>query len=98
MPRLMIVLGLTLVAGAAMAQTPDGPPSAKGAEVRYLALVKNSPWFRANRERVECGPIQDAGVRATCIASFGPRPLQLPAGFVAPPPTPQAKKWTAPKD
>jgi hypothetical protein len=77
---------------------PDGPPSNPAAEKRYTALVNNSPWFREIRETVECGTIDDVGVKKTCIDSFGARPKALPAGFVAPPPAPQAKPWTAPKE
>lgn len=77
---------------------PDGPPSNPAAEKRYTALITNSPWFREIREKVECGTIEDSGIKKTCIDSFGARPKALPAGFVAPPPAPQAKPWTAPKE
>ncbi len=77
---------------------PDGPPSNPAAEKRYTALINNSPWFREIREKVECGTIEDLGIKKTCIDSFGERPKALPAGFVAPPPAPQAKPWTAPKE
>ena len=77
---------------------PDGPPSNPAAEKRYTALINNSPWFREIREKVECGTIDDSGIKKTCIDSFGARPKALPANFVAPPPAPQAKPWTAPKE
>jgi hypothetical protein len=38
---------------------------------RYEALVQTNPRFRANRMQKECGPIDDAQMRANCFASFG---------------------------
>jgi hypothetical protein len=94
----LVIAGAASGGAYAQPAQPDGPPSSPAAEVRYVALAKNSPWFRENRERVECGPIKDETLRAACVSSFGPRPLQLPPGFVAPPAVKQAKPWTAPKD
>jgi hypothetical protein len=61
-------------AGAALAQAmPTNNPEAK-ANVRqseqYSALLRSSPAFRKKREAIECGPITDSQLRASCIASF----------------------------
>jgi hypothetical protein len=37
---------------------------------RYDRLVATSPGFRHARERKECGPITDPGLRSQCMASF----------------------------
>jgi hypothetical protein len=37
---------------------------------RYDALVGSNPNYRAVREQKECGPIDEAKMRADCIATF----------------------------
>ena len=37
---------------------------------QYSALLRSNPGFRRQREKIECGPIQDSQLRASCIASF----------------------------
>jgi hypothetical protein len=62
---------------AAMAQTmppmPTNDPAAM-ANVReseqYTALLRSNPAFRRKREQIECGPITDPQLHASCIASF----------------------------
>ncbi len=61
-------------AGAALAQAmPTNNPEA-AANVRqseqYAALLRSNPAFRKKREAIECGPITDSQLRASCIASF----------------------------
>lgn len=61
-------------AGTAMAQAmPTNDPQA-AANVRqseqYSAALRSNPAFRKKREAIECGPITDAQLRASCIASF----------------------------
>jgi hypothetical protein len=64
-------------AGTALAQPqapmPTNNPAAQ-ANVReseqYSALLRSNPGFRRQREKIECGPIADAQLRASCIASF----------------------------
>jgi hypothetical protein len=61
-------------AGTAMAQAmPTDNPEAM-ANVRqseqYTALLRSNPGFRKKREAIECGPITDSQLRASCIASF----------------------------
>ena len=61
-------------AGTAMAQAmPTNDPEAL-ANVRqseqYSAALRNNPAFRKKREQIECGPISDAQLRASCVASF----------------------------
>jgi hypothetical protein len=60
--------------GTALAQAmPKNNPEAM-ANVRqseqYTALLRSNPAFRKKREAIECGPITDAQLRASCIASF----------------------------
>ncbi len=61
-------------AGAAMAQAmPTNNPEAKAnvrASEQYSALLRSNPAFRRQREKIECGPITDAQLRASCVASF----------------------------
>jgi hypothetical protein len=64
----------TAFAGTAMAQAmPTNDPEAL-ANVRqseqYSALLRSNPAFRRKREQIECGPITDAQLRASCVASF----------------------------
>jgi hypothetical protein len=63
--------------GAALAQAmppmPTNDPAAM-ANVReskeYTALLRSNPAFRKKREAIECGPINDPQLHASCIASF----------------------------
>lgn len=64
----------TAFAGAAFAQAmPQNNPEA-AANVRqseqYAALLRSNPAFRKKREAIECGPITDSQLRASCVASF----------------------------
>jgi hypothetical protein len=64
-------------AGSAQAQPqapmPENNPAA-AANVKqseqYSALLRSNPGFRRQREKIECGPIEDSQLRASCIASF----------------------------
>jgi hypothetical protein len=67
---------LLTIGGAALAQMPPMPthdPAAK-ANVReseqYTAALRSNPAFRRHREQIECGPITDPQLHASCIASF----------------------------
>jgi hypothetical protein len=63
--------------GAALTQAmppmPTNDPAAM-ANVRegeqYTALLRSNPAFRKKREAIECGPITDPQLHASCIASF----------------------------
>jgi hypothetical protein len=71
--------GLLAIAssGSAIAQAqpslPTNDPAAM-ANIRqseqYAALLRSSPAFRAKRKQIECGPITDPELHASCIASF----------------------------
>jgi hypothetical protein len=67
---------MTATSGAATAQMPPMPTSdpAAMANVReseqYTALLRSNPAFRRQREAIECGPITDPQLHASCIASF----------------------------
>ncbi len=68
-----------MITAAASAQAqpqapmPENNPAA-AANVKqseqYSALLRSNPGFRRQREKIECGPIQDSQLRASCIASF----------------------------
>ena len=59
--------------GQAMPPMPTNDPAAM-ANVReseqYTALLRSNPAFRKKREAIECGPITDPQLHASCIASF----------------------------
>jgi hypothetical protein len=70
-------LGVLAVAGPVGAQPnaplPKNNPEAM-ANVRqsqqYSAALRSNPAFRKKREALECGPITDPQLHASCIASF----------------------------
>jgi hypothetical protein len=75
---------LTITFGAAaLAQQqpmPTNDPAAM-ANIReseqYSALLRSNPAFRAKRMQIECGPITDPELHASCVSSFqvyGPTP------------------------
>jgi hypothetical protein len=73
----LAVLLILTGGGAAVAQPSAPMPTnnpAAAANVReseqYSALLRSNPAFRRQREKIECGPITDAQLRASCIASF----------------------------
>jgi hypothetical protein len=61
------------VLAQAMPPMPTNDPAAM-ANVReseqYTALLRSNPAFRKKREAIECGPITDPQLHASCIASF----------------------------
>jgi hypothetical protein len=78
-----------VAAAAAMIVISAGVPvaqqmptnSAAQANVReseaYTQLLRTNPAFRAKRMQIECGPINDPQLHASCVSSFqayGPTP------------------------
>lgn len=64
-----------LATGTARAQAPlpqDNPAAAANVKQseQYSALLRSNPAFRKRREVIECGPITDPQLHASCIASF----------------------------
>jgi len=63
---------LIALAAPVSAQSPPYPGAA--ANIReseqYTALLRSSATFRAKRKQIECGPITDPQLHASCIASF----------------------------
>jgi hypothetical protein len=61
-------------AGTAAAQAmPTNDPEAMAnvrASEQYTALLRSNPAFRKKREAIECGPITDSQLHASCVASF----------------------------
>jgi hypothetical protein len=70
---LLILTGAAAASAQPAAPMPTNNPAA-AANVKeseqYSALLRSNPGFRRQRERIECGPITDAQLRASCIASF----------------------------
>jgi hypothetical protein len=72
------VAALMITAAASAQAQPQAPMPqnnpAAAANVKqseqYSALLRSNPAFRRQREKIECGPIQDSQLRASCIASF----------------------------
>jgi hypothetical protein len=67
---------LLVFGGAAHAQeaplpknNPEAMANVKQSE-QYSALLRSNPAFRKKREQIECGPITDPQLHASCIASF----------------------------
>jgi hypothetical protein len=68
---------MCVATGAAHAQPaapmPENNPAA-AANVKqseqYSALLRSNPGFRRQREKIECGPITDPQLHASCVASF----------------------------
>lgn len=69
-PAAAVLIALAVPVGAQ--QIPPDPGAA--ANIReskaYSALLRSNPAFRKKREAIECGPITDAQLHASCIASF----------------------------
>jgi hypothetical protein len=78
---LATLAAIVAAAGAAVAQQmPTNNPAAM-ANVReseaYSQLLRSNPAFRAKRMQIECGPITDPQLHASCVQSFqayGPTP------------------------
>ena len=69
MPAAALLMAFT---GLASAQIPPDPGAA--ANIReskaYEQMLRSNPAFRKKREAIECGPINDPQLRASCTASF----------------------------
>jgi hypothetical protein len=69
-PAAAVLIALAVPVGAQ--QIPPDPGAA--ANIReskaYSALLRSNPAFRKKREAIECGPITDAQLHASCVASF----------------------------
>ncbi len=70
---------LALVVASASAQIPPDPGAVENVRQaqRYDQMLRSSPSFRAQRMQIECGPITDPQLLASCVASFqayGPTP------------------------
>ena len=61
------------VLAQAMPPMPTNDPAAMAnfrESEQYTALLRSNPAFRKKREAIECGPITDPQLHASCIASF----------------------------
>ena len=76
--RAVFVICTAMVLGGIAAAQPNAPMPTNNPEAManvkqseaYSALLRSNPAFRKKREQIECGPIQDAQLRASCIQSF----------------------------
>ena len=72
LPTILAVVLLIDLGAPARAQPP--PNQSAAANVRasklYTELLRSNPAFRKKREAIECGPITDPQLHASCIASF----------------------------
>jgi hypothetical protein len=76
--RLLAAAAAALVAtmavlAAAQAPLPTNNPEAIAnvrASKQYSAVIRSNPAFRQKRMQIECGPITDPQLHASCIASF----------------------------
>lgn len=73
---------IALAAPASAQAMPTNNPEA-AANVRqseaYTAALRSNPAFRRKREQIECGPITDPQLRASCVASFEAYAAPAPA-------------------
>jgi hypothetical protein len=70
---LAAALSLALAGGVMAQQTPPDPGAAANVHQSqtYEQVLQSNPSFRAKRLQQECGPITDAELHASCVASFG---------------------------
>jgi hypothetical protein len=76
--HLLAVVAAGLVAttaglAAAQAPLPTNNPEALAnvkASRQYSAVIRSNAAFRQKRMQIECGPITDPQLHASCIASF----------------------------
>jgi hypothetical protein len=80
-PVAVAVAAIACSIGAAAQQPPMPTNPTALANVResklYDELLRTNPSFRAKRMQIECGPINDPQLHASCVASFqayGPTP------------------------
>jgi hypothetical protein len=78
MPRqilwaLAAVLTVSLSGGSSAQQTPPDPGAAANVKQSqtYEQVLQSNSSFRAKRMQQECGPVTDAELHASCVASFG---------------------------
>ena len=76
-PAAALLIAVAVPLGAQ--QIPPDPGAA--ANIResqaYDQMLRSNPAFRAKRMQLECGPITDPELRASCVSSFqanGPTP------------------------
>jgi hypothetical protein len=76
----LIAAGCLAVAGTASAQPPASESAAQNVRQsqQYEQLVCSNPGFRAQRIKLECGPITDPQLHQSCLASFECGP-EMPA-------------------
>jgi hypothetical protein len=76
--HLLAMVAASLVAttaglAAAQAPLPTNNPEALAnvkASRQYSAVIRSNAAFRQKRMQIECGPITDPQLHASCIASF----------------------------
>ncbi len=71
----LLTAPLVMAAGLAAAQAPmptNNPEAIANvhASKQYSAALRSNPGFRQKRMQMECGPITDPQLHASCMASF----------------------------
>jgi hypothetical protein len=71
----LLAAPLVMAAGLAAAQAPlptNNPEALANvrASKEYSAVLRSNPGFRQKRMQIECDPITDPQLHASCIASF----------------------------
>jgi len=72
----VLLLAATAAASAQAPRDPGATANVRESE-QYTQMLRSSPTFRAQRMQLECGPINDPELLASCVASFqayGPTP------------------------
>ncbi|MBV8131470.1 MAG: hypothetical protein JO282_03015 [Alphaproteobacteria bacterium] len=64
-----LLIGFTGVASAQMPPYPGAAANVRESQA-YEQALRSNPAFRKKREAIECGPINDPQLHASCIASF----------------------------
>jgi hypothetical protein len=69
-PAAALLIALVAPAGAQQSSPYPGAAANIRESKEYSALLRSNPAFRKKREAIECGPITDPQLHASCIASF----------------------------
>jgi hypothetical protein len=65
-----VVLLLAAAAPASAQRDPSAAANVRQSE-QYEQVLRSNPGFRAQRMKLECGPINDPQLHQQCVDSFG---------------------------
>ena len=75
-PAAALLITFAIPAGAQIPSDPGAATNIRESQA-YEQMLRSNPAFRAKRLQLECGPINDPELHASCVASFqayGPTP------------------------